>query len=434
MIMCITGPFLVVILMIKRIHRQDEELAFIGDERRRINEIARRRRQETSFAKENPNKAGGRNYHRQEVIKGTITNSITDYPYTVSLLNKDSRNEEWHVCGGTLITRNTVLSAAHCRDHVKTAKIGIHNTDHVQRRNQFKENLFEDRHRSTFRSGWKDTRYQRRKIQYQRRKTIELSDQSFIMHPDYDPATGENDFMLILLPESFHGTPFPRLNSDTYVPNAYRTEKDKRVVVLGWGITQDGDANSASEVLLKANLDYVNNYECGWAYGAQHIKTNMLCAHSNSGLDACNGDSGGPLIMQHEDGPAHDLLVGVVSWGATCGSSKYPGVYARLSSAYRWINDVTCNDLSPESCEENEISIFREKEVPSQQPSPGPSKSPTGKSICTDFVGRFYITKKNAKIRDCRWVGKAKFAATLWYRCRWFKYYCPNTCGRCPKN
>lgn len=61
----------------------------------------------------------------------------------------------------------------------------------------------------------------------------------------------------------------------------------------------------------------------------------MLCAHSKTGIDACNGNSGGPLIMQHEDGPAYDLLVGAVSWGAICGSSKYPGVYARLSSVYQ---------------------------------------------------------------------------------------------------
>jgi len=417
MIMCSIGSFLV---LIERIQRQDEESAFVGDESPRINHIIRRKQQETWFAKKNPKEYDDRNRHRQEVVKGTITNSISDYPYTVSLLNRDSRNEEWHVCGGTLITQNTVLSAAHCRAHVKTVKIGHHVTDHVQRRNQFRENVFEDHRSSTFRNGWKDTRYQRR-------QTLELDDEAFIMHPGYNPATGENDFMLILLPESFDDTPFPRLNSKPYVPSTYRKEIDKKVTVLGWGITQDGDANSASEVLLKANLDYLNNYECGWMYGAKHIKTNMLCAHSKKGLDACNGDSGGPLIMQHENGPAQDLLVGVVSWGATCGSSKYPGVYARLSSAYRWINDVTCNELSPESCEENgEISVFREVEAPSQQPSKETRKR------CRDFNGRFYLTKKKDKTRDCKWVGKAKSAPKLWYRCRWFRYYCPETCG-CPK-
>jgi len=257
----------------------------------------------------------------------------------------------------------------------------------------------------------------------------------------YDSETGENDFMLIMLPESVYDTPFPRLNSRAYVPNAYSgDDKDKRLVVLGWGLTRDGDADSASEKLLKATLEYVNNYNCGWEYGAQHIKKNMLCAHSTEGRDACSGDSGGPLIMQHEDGPAQDLLVGVVSWGAVCGSRKYPGVYARLSSAYKWINDVVCT-ASPDSCEGMEITAFQGTGSPSQQPSPGPSNgksqvstivTPT-QSWCKDFHGRFYITKKHDKIRDCKWVGSSPNAPMLWYRCRWFKHYCPKTCSNCRK-
>jgi len=103
--LCITGSSIVVKLVIRR-NQFQEELAFAAKERRRINQITRQMRQETSFVKTRSTNSDDPNYHRQEVTEGTMTNSISDYPYTVSLLNRDSRNREWHVCGGTLITQN----------------------------------------------------------------------------------------------------------------------------------------------------------------------------------------------------------------------------------------------------------------------------------------------------------------------------------------
>jgi len=381
-----------------------------------------------------------RSDHRREVINGRPTESISDYPYTVSLLNRDSRDQTWHTCGGTLIARNIVLSAAHCRDHVKVAQVGKHTADHVQRRLRLKDHFFKDQRMSTPRGGWKDTRYQRRKT------LALLDDTAFTVHEGYNPQTGENDFMLIRLPQSFDDTPFPKLNNNANVPNAYASYKERKVVVSGWGITRNGDFSSGSVILLKATLIYVNNYKCGIAYGVQHIKSNMLCAHSRSGRDACQGDSGGPLFMQDDD-PADDLLVGVVSWGASCGSSKYPGVYARVSSAYRWINRITCDRLSPESCDENgRIRPFVSTDTspaPSRQPSRAATLSPTQPpqsndwfqsegDECLDYPGDFYIKSSDSKSRNCDWLDTAKSAALIWYRCYHFAYYCPKTCGICP--
>ena len=64
------------------------------------------RRLSPSFKNTQVNHSEGRDYRRREVIKGTRTDSITDYPYTVSLLNRNTNKQEWHVCGGTLIAAN----------------------------------------------------------------------------------------------------------------------------------------------------------------------------------------------------------------------------------------------------------------------------------------------------------------------------------------
>jgi len=65
----------------------------------------RRRRQEMNKKIRSDN-FSIRSHHRREVIKGTATNSISEYPYNVSLLNRNSRNKIWHVCGGVLIAPN----------------------------------------------------------------------------------------------------------------------------------------------------------------------------------------------------------------------------------------------------------------------------------------------------------------------------------------
>lgn len=53
--------------------------------------------------------------------------------------------------------------------------------------------------------------------------------------------------------------------------------------------------------------------------------------------------TGGPLVEEGTDGPN---LIGVVSWGYGCANPDFPGVYARVSSAYQWIRDEVCQRSS----------------------------------------------------------------------------------------
>ena len=80
----------------------------------------------------------------------------------------------------------------------------------------------------------------------------------------------------------------------------------------------------------------ISNQACNAAYaGIGGITENMICAqHEDGGVDACQGDSGGPLVCIHEDKP---IITGVASNGIGCGSSEYPGIYARVTSSLRWI-------------------------------------------------------------------------------------------------
>jgi len=62
-----------------------------------------------------------------------------------------------------------------------------------------------------------------------------------------------------------------------------------------------------------------------------------MCAGNllGGGPDACDGDSGGPLLIGTRFGWKQ---VGVVSWsGRGCGLSNTPGVYSRVAAAAAWI-------------------------------------------------------------------------------------------------
>ncbi|XP_071948697.1 E-selectin-like [Antedon mediterranea] len=65
----------------------------------------------------------------------------------------------------------------------------------------------------------------------------------------------------------------------------------------------------------------------------------MFCMGGNTGEDACNGDSGGPVTYQdYETGEWK--LVGLVSWGVGCARDGIPGVYVRIYRHHEWLQSI----------------------------------------------------------------------------------------------
>ena len=67
----------------------------------------------------------------------------------------------------------------------------------------------------------------------------------------------------------------------------------------------------------------------------------MICAGDlvNGRRDACEGDSGGPLIISKSNNDRTAIIYGIASFGFFCGRSDGPGVYVRVSKYINWIQN-----------------------------------------------------------------------------------------------
>merc|ERR1712055_938418 len=79
----------------------------------------------------------------------------------------------------------------------------------------------------------------------------------------------------------------------------------------------------------------------------------MICAGDriNGKIDACNGDSGGPMVWLNPD-TSNVEIIGLSSFGHNCAYAGAPGVYADVAKVLDWVNKITggCN---AETCSAN---------------------------------------------------------------------------------
>ncbi len=73
----------------------------------------------------------------------------------------------------------------------------------------------------------------------------------------------------------------------------------------------------------------------------------MLCA-SAAGRGTCDGDSGGPLMINAGGLYPRYFLAGTTSFGIICADPRFPGVFTRISKYITWINANITDTLLPE--------------------------------------------------------------------------------------
>lgn len=162
-----------------------------------------------------------------------------------------------------------------------------------------------------------------------------------IKHPAYEPVTTDNDIALLRL-----SSPLP-LSSTVRPISPLSASQEQQLAatntlatVTGWGTVSPKGNVSAS--LMQAQVPLISSSDCAAnsAYGSSQLSSNMICAgYRQGGKDACQGDSGGPLVVSN--GQGGHVLVGIVSWGQSCAAPDYPGVYTRVANYQPWLQTQT---------------------------------------------------------------------------------------------
>ncbi len=152
---------------------------------------------------------------------------------------------------------------------------------------------------------------------------------SFSVHPDFDDGAGESNADVAVI----------RLRGplDKATPIAVAAPEDSAVWqpgpplgLWGWGNRAMGDGENFPRQLHDGTVQRYTDRRCDELYGRYFNPATQLCAGTPDGrVDACRGDSGGPLTATRPDG--RTVLVGVVSYGEGCGQPAFPTVYTKLA-------------------------------------------------------------------------------------------------------
>lgn len=224
------------------------------------------------------------------------------FPWQAYLFSMADANQQiGYVCGGSVITEKTVVTAAHCVYQLFYYRIEVGSL----RR-------------------W----YGAQMFQFAGNATI---------HAGYDESTLNNDIAILTLPGTQKFTFNNYVQPIAIASVTYGSLENQLATVSGWG--KDADNGTVTEYLNFVKLRVIPNAQCAAYYVAGLVIDSNLCAVSNNPSSirpgTCNGDSGGPLISDSTGVPT---LVGIVSFVSSRGcETEGPNGFTRVSSFNSWI-------------------------------------------------------------------------------------------------
>ncbi|KAM3846860.1 elastase-1-like [Vipera latastei] len=236
-----------------------------------------------------------------QIVGGHVA-QLGAWPWQVSLqIYRVPSGRYRHVCGGSLISNNSVLTVARCikrwvNPEYWRVVIGLH---HLYKPHSH---------------------------------TISRRVKSIIVHSGFKWDSYENDiamFKLVKLVE------YNKYIQPICLPHNSHLVTDKNpCYISGWR-----NRNKKGKIkieLQEARAIIIPLYVCNkYEWYKEKLSTDMICASSPT--NSCVEDSGGPL-MCYFPSVSQYYLIGITNFATGCNQDKYPGLYTRTVSYRKWID------------------------------------------------------------------------------------------------
>ena len=229
-------------------------------------------------------------------ILGGVQAAPGAWPWIAALLYaNDSNVYSAQFCSGMLIDKSWVLTAAHCVQGMSAQGIQVAV------------------------GAWDLTAFTGSRTPVR----------SIRIHPQFSSTSLYNDIALVELSVPSSIQPITLFSGES-VDNTPPSLLGKLVTVLGWGVADSTTSWYYPEILRQVSLPVVADSTCNDIY-INPVLPSQFCAGYWEGKDACEGDSGGPAVVQVD---GHWVHAGIVSAGVSC--QEYFGWYGKYTrtSAY----------------------------------------------------------------------------------------------------
>eukprot|EP00092_Neocalanus_flemingeri_P007897 GFUD01008523.1.p1 GENE.GFUD01008523.1~~GFUD01008523.1.p1 ORF type:complete len:424 (-),score=71.80 GFUD01008523.1:63-1334(-) len=293
------------------------------------------------------NSTCGERFSRDSFITGGNITNPGEWPWMARLLYglPDETSRQVTYCGGTLISRRHVVTAAHCiTEDIKPVAVAFGDSD-----------VTTDYDCLDVKSGrgCSTTGAACTVEEECAPKHVEIRIKDIITHEKYkfDNCIGcipKFDVALIVLEEPVEFTDFiqpvclPKPNKQSQGP----------LTVTGWGNTIAGSQRGKTAAnLQELNVKEVPLSECK-AIWKPKLKEDLISTHLCAstgvvGSTSCKGDSGGPLVRNSNFQKQIWELAGVVSFGiSTCGNEDFPLGFTRVEGEVNlWLREIVGREL-----------------------------------------------------------------------------------------
>ncbi|KAI4500249.1 hypothetical protein M0802_004666 [Mischocyttarus mexicanus] len=247
-----------------------------------------------------------------------------EFPWMVAILKEEAigtngKKLNVYQCGGSLIHRKAVLTAAHCVRGANPSELRI-------------------------RAGEWDTQTNNEIYPYQDRTVDKI-----ITHEKFHSGALYNDIAVLILSQPVEIAE----NVDLVcLPEQNAVFDGTRCFASGWGKDVFGKEGHYQVILKKVEVPIVPRDTCQNILRQTRLgkyfvlDRTFICAGGEKGKDTCNGDGGSPLVCPLKENPNFYVQTGIVAWGIGCGEDGTPGVYVNVAELKHWVDEqIVFNNL-----------------------------------------------------------------------------------------